>query len=153
VLHIDRIDSPERVGVASKLGGRATLHTTGLGMAILAASDDVFLNEFISYVEREGVIPRVDTEMLRFEIDLTRRRGYRINDEDDSVGVRCLGVAVLGAGGTPLFAVSITGPSPRFTREHVLRYAPAAKETARMLSRNLGWEGQEESSPDEEAPS
>lgn len=153
VLHIERIDSPERVGVASKIGGRATLHTTGLGKAMLAASDDAFLDDYFSHVEREEVAPRIDTEMLRFEINLTRRRGYSIDDEDDSVGVRCLGVAILGAGGTPLFAVSITGPSPRFTREHVLRYAPAARETARMLSRNLGWEGAGELSPDDELSS
>ncbi len=145
VLHIDRIDSPERVGVASKVGGRATLHTTGLGKAILAASNNEFLSDYFAQVERDDVSPRVDTESLRFEIDLTRRRGYSIDDEDDSVGVRCLGVAVLGAGGIPLFAVSITGPSPRFTREHVLRFAPAAMSTARTLSRNLGWEGSDES--------
>jgi len=57
--------------------------------------------------------------------------------------VRCLGVAIVGSGGVPLFAVSITGPSPRFTRARCEQFAPDVIEIGRKLSRQLGW------SPDE----
>jgi IclR family KDG regulon transcriptional repressor len=142
VLHIDRIDSLERVGVASKIGSRAALHTTGLGKAILAAESPAQVEEYIAFAVKETEQPLSDPEAFRREIAVTRERGYSIDDEDDSVGVRCLGVAVLGVGGAPLFAISITGPSPRFTRRHVLAYAPEAIDTARALSRELGWDGE-----------
>ena len=143
VLHIDRIDSLKRVGVASKIGGRAALHTTGLGKAILAAESPAYLENYITACATMMRQERFDVTMFRHEIELTRSRGYSIDDEDDSIGVRCLGVCVLGVGGSPLFAISITGPSPRFTREHVAAYAPDAIDTARALSRQLGWDGEQ----------
>lgn len=142
VVHIDRIDSLERVGVASKIGSRAELHTTGLGKALLAAEPETYLEEYIAGVVKRDVTSSFDLPAFRREIALTRARGFSIDDEDDSVGVRCLGVAVLGADGAPLFAISITGPSPRFTREHVNTYSPEAIRIAQKISSNFGWNGE-----------
>jgi DNA-binding IclR family transcriptional regulator len=141
VLHVDKIDSLEHVGIASKIGSRGIPHSTGLGKALLAAGPDRVIDEYVAYAT--GPEPRsrlVDVAKFREEIARTRERGYSIDDEDDSIGVRCLGVAVLGAGNAPLFAMSLTGPSPRFTLERVATYAPEAMATARALSLQLGWE-------------
>jgi IclR family acetate operon transcriptional repressor len=141
VLHVDKIESLERVGIASKIGSRGVPHTTGLGKALLAAGSDSLLDEYLAYAVGEESPARVtDPDALRAEIARTRERGYSIDDEEDSIGVRCLGVAVLGAGGAPLFALSLTGPSPRFTLERVFACAPEAVATAQALSRQLGWE-------------
>jgi IclR family transcriptional regulator, KDG regulon repressor len=140
VVHVDRIESLERVGVASKIGSRAPLHTTALGKALLAAGSSEFVDEYIRFArDRTPPYPKPDEEALRAEIGRTRTRGYSIDDEDDSIGVRCLGVAIVGSGGVPLFAVSITGPSPRFTRAHVEQYAPDVIRVGQQLSRQLGW--------------
>jgi hypothetical protein len=40
VLHVDKIDSLERVGVASKIGSRGPALTASFGKALLAASSD-----------------------------------------------------------------------------------------------------------------
>jgi IclR family KDG regulon transcriptional repressor len=149
VLHVDKIESLERVGIASKIGSRGIPHTTGLGKALLAAGSDTVLEEYLTYAVGEDAADRLtDPEAFRSEIARTRERGYSIDDEEDSIGVRCLGVAVLGAGGAPLFAISLTGPSPRFTLERVEAYAPEAIATARALSRQLGWEPAAEISGD-----
>jgi IclR family transcriptional regulator, KDG regulon repressor len=149
VLHVDKIESLERVGIASKIGSRGIPHSTGLGKALLAAGSDTVLEEYLTYAVGEDAADRLtDPEAFRIEIARTRERGYSIDDEEDSIGVRCLGVAVLGAGGAPLFAISLTGPSPRFTLERVEAYAPEAIATARALSRQLGWEPEAEISDD-----
>jgi IclR family acetate operon transcriptional repressor len=143
VLHIDKIDSLERVGVASKVGSRGPAHSTSLGRALLAVATDRMVEEFIarSLVSDEAAY-RLDADRFRAEIARTRQRGYSIDDEEDSVGVRCLGVAVRGAGGLPLFAISMTGPSARFTLERALSFAPTAVDVARRLSRRLGWDAE-----------
>jgi DNA-binding IclR family transcriptional regulator len=141
VLHVDKIESLERVGIASKIGSRGTPHTTGLGKALLAAGPDDVVEAYLQYAVGEEAPVRVaDPAALRADIARTRERGYSIDDEEDSIGVRCLGVAVRGAGGVPLFAISLTGPSPRFTLERVSAYGPEAIATAGALSRQLGWE-------------
>ncbi len=75
-------------------------------------------------------------------VQSTRAAGYSLDDEEDSVGVRCLGAAIRGAGGHPLFAVSITGPSPRFTREVCARLAPTVMAVAGGLSQRFGGDGE-----------
>lgn len=141
VLHVDKIESLERVGIASKIGSRGAPHTTGLGKALLAAGPDAVLEAYLEYAVGDGALVRVaDPAAVRADVARTRERGYSIDDEEDSIGVRCLGVAVRGAGGAPLCAISLTGPSPRFTLERVRAYAPEAMATAAALSRQLGWQ-------------
>jgi DNA-binding IclR family transcriptional regulator len=141
VIHIDKIDSPERVGISSKTGSRATPHLTGLGKALLAASPDSLVDHYVQHVTSHAFNDRlVDPAAFYAELELTRRRGYSIDNEEDSIGVRCLGVAIRGAGGTPLFAMSLTGPSPRFTLDRVEALAPEIVEIAEALSRQFGWD-------------
>ena len=145
VLHIEKIDSLERFGVASKVGSRGPAQTASLGRALLAASPDRVLDEFIARsVTSRGETHLADPRRFREEIARTRDRAYSIDDEEDSIGVRCLGVAVRGAGGAPLFAMSMTGPSTRFTIERALTFAPAAVEIANQLSLRLGWQPETE---------
>jgi IclR family KDG regulon transcriptional repressor len=141
IVHVDKIESLEHVGVSSRIGARGVTHRTGLGKALLAASADDFI---VTYVEqgrrREPPHTVLDAGRVWEDVHITRGRGYSLDDEDDSVGVRCLGAAVCGAGGTPLFAVSLTGPSPRFTREACERLAPTLLAVTGQLSRRFGGE-------------
>lgn len=141
IVHVDKVDSPERVGISSKIGSRAVTHVTGLGKAILAACSDAFLEEYFAYAQGLPAPYTVDDpHALRQELLLTRERGYSIDNEEDSIGVRCLGVAILGAGGIPLFAISLTGPSPRFTLQRVESCTSEVMAEARALSMQFGWD-------------
>lgn len=141
IVHVDKIESLEHVGVSSRIGARGVTHRTGLGKALLAASDDAFIEEYIRQGRQRSAPHAVgpgDASGIWDEVQATRKRGYSLDDEDDSVGVRCIGAAVCGAGGAPLFAVSLTGPSPRFTRDVCKRLAPSLLAVTGDLSRRLG---------------
>jgi IclR family acetate operon transcriptional repressor len=139
IVHVEKIESLEHVGVSSRIGARGVTHRTGLGKALLAASPDSFVAAYIEQArERAAPHANADADAVWEDVQLTRERGYSLDDEDDSVGVRCLGAAVRGAGGNPLFAISVTGPSPRFTREVCVQLAPTLLEVTRELSRRFG---------------
>jgi IclR family transcriptional regulator, KDG regulon repressor len=141
ILHVDKIDSLERLGIASKIGSRGPAHKASLGKALLAAGSDAVLEDYIAHATNPARPMRLaDPDAFRTEMWLTRARGYSVDNEEDAVGVRCLGVAVRGAGGVPLFAISLTGPAARFTMERVEAHAPAMVATAHALSLQLGWE-------------
>lgn len=141
IVHVDKIESLEHVGVSSRVGARGVAHRTGLGKALLAASPDEFIAAYIAQGQHRPPPHTVlDAAGVWDDVQLTRARGYSIDDEDDSVGVRCLGAAVRGAGGSPLFAISLTGPSPRFTREVCERLAPALLAVTGQLSQRFGGE-------------
>jgi DNA-binding IclR family transcriptional regulator len=141
VLHIEKVDSPEIVGVSSRVGTRATPHVTGLGKALLASGPDEELEAYIEHAGKRSLPSSAfDAEAFRAEIALARRRGYSIDDGESSPGVRCLAVAIRGAGGTPLFAISLTGPSGRFTAERMASCVPEMLAVARDLSTRFGGE-------------
>lgn len=140
VLHIDKIETLERVGVSSRIGTRGAVHSTSLGMAIMAAERDDILQRYIaSAQELPPPIGLSDPARFLQRISETRERGFGMDDEDDSIGVRCVGVAVRGPDGRPLFAISITGPSPRFTREAALRAGPDLARSGERLSHQFGY--------------
>jgi IclR family acetate operon transcriptional repressor len=140
VVHVDKIDSPERVGVSSKIGTRTPLHSAALGKALLAAQSDTEIDQYIHHAVRMPAPDRLgQPQLLRAELQVARLTGFTVDDEEDSIGVRCIGAAILAGHGEPVFAISITGPSGRFTMERANTFAPALIEAARGLSRNLGW--------------
>jgi DNA-binding IclR family transcriptional regulator len=141
VLHIEKVDSPEIVGVSSRVGTRAAPHVTGLGKALLASGPDEELDAYIEHAGKRSLPPSAfDQEAFRAEIALARRRGYSIDDGESSPGVRCLAVAVRDVGGSPLFAISLTGPSRRFTAERMASCVPEMLAVARDLSIRFGGE-------------
>ena len=141
IVHVDKIESLEHVGVSSRIGARGVAHRTSLGKALLAASPDELVAAYIAQgQQREEPFQVEAAERLWADIAQTRERGYSLDDEEDSIGVRCLGAAVRGAGGQPLFAISLTGPSPRFTRAVCDRLAPTLVAVTNQLSQRFGAE-------------
>jgi IclR family acetate operon transcriptional repressor len=146
ILHIDKVDSPELVGVSSRIGTRATPHVTGLGKALLAAGSDEELEAYIAQARLRPApfVTLTDAAALRGEIRLTRQRGYSIDEGESSAGVRCLAVAISGVEESPLFALSLTGPSGRFTLERLQACVPEMLAMAQSLSRQFGGESASE---------
>lgn len=139
VLHIEKVESPEIVGVSSRVGTRALPHVTGLGKALLASGPDEELDAYIEHARtRSSLSPPFDPEAFRAEIALARRRGYSVDDGESSAGVRCLAVAIRGVGGSPLFAISVTEPSGRFTSERMESCVPEMLAVARELTTQFG---------------
>lgn len=140
VLHVDKIETLERVGVSSRIGTRGTVHSTSLGMALMAAEDDAAVERYIAGAAAQSEPLLLENPAsFRRRIEETRARGFSLDDEDDSIGVRCIGVAVRGPDAAPLFAISVTGPSPRFTRDAALRYGPELTAAAERLSMQFGY--------------
>lgn len=139
ILHIAKVDSPEIVGVSSRVGTRAVPHVTGLGKALLAAGSDADLEAYIAHaVNRPDPFTLIDPDAFRSEIAAGRERGYSTDEGESSPGVRCLAVAVRGVDDRPLFALSLTGPAGRFTEEQVMRCVPEVLAVARALTAQFG---------------
>ena len=140
VVHIDKIESLERVGVSSRIGTRAVIHRTSLGKAFVAAMPDDEIRALVAEANRRGGDALIEDESgFWVEIRRTRERGYSLDDEEDSTGVRCMGVAVRGPSGSPLLSVSVTGPSPRFTRAMCTRLAPELIRSGERMSALFGY--------------
>jgi DNA-binding IclR family transcriptional regulator len=100
-----------------QVGSRLYLHATASGKAILA---ELSREEVEWIADRWGLPAQTDntiTEVdeLLDELATVRRRGYAINEGENSEGVRAVAVSVDGPDGTLLGAVSVSGPSYRMS--------------------------------------
>jgi IclR family KDG regulon transcriptional repressor len=108
------------VETASRVGTQQPMYSTGLGKAIMAYLPEERTEEIIRQTEFEVLTPQTNAspEDLREDLASTRERGYAIDDEENFSGLRCIAAPVTD-NETVLGAVSITGPSSRFTMDRL----------------------------------
>ena len=70
-------------------------------------------------------------DALMADIELSRSRGYAVDEGEQEIGVRCFAVPVPDA---PPTAISISGPASRLTLKSATKVAPLLKRVARDLA-------------------
>ena len=77
-LYVARVAGPRSIPTLSRMGGRLPLHTTGIGRAMLAASDDAWLAEYWRQPrDRETVHSIVEEHKGRFLREPLAGGGFR----------------------------------------------------------------------------
>ncbi|WP_435185616.1 IclR family transcriptional regulator [Halobellus sp. EA9] len=117
-LHKRRGD--RAVETASRVGTQQPIHSTALGKTILAYLPSERTSEIVANVEFEEITPKTITSRAELYEDLEtiRDQGYGIDDEENIEGLRCVAAPVKNEE-TVLGAVSLSGPSRRFTVEKI----------------------------------
>jgi len=124
-----------------KLGARAPVHASGVGKAMLAALPerelDTALPTNLSRYTEHTLTARAE---LFAELAASRRRSFAIDDEEHAVGLRCVAAAIHDEHGRPWAALSLAGPTSRFTRERIATLGALVRDAAREVSLALGGE-------------
>ena len=138
VKYLYKANGERAVVTASQPGSQSPVHSTSLGKAILAFFPEEQVDEII---ERRGLAEATpqtitDRNELADELAKTRERGYSLDDEENLGGIRCVAAPVRD-GDDVLGAVSITGPSRRFTLDRLQNeFAEVVQETANVIELN-----------------
>ncbi len=139
-IYVAQVECRKMMRAIARPGGRAMMHASGVGKALLAA---------MSAEEAEGIAAQhglpsetgrtIRTiEGLRAELDLVRRRGYAVDDEENAVGLRCVAAAVYDEHAQPVAALSLSGPTARIADAMVAPLGAAVREAADDITRALG---------------
>ena len=138
VVYIAKIESPHSVRLVSRIGARVPLDCSAMGMAILAQLDGEPFAQALA-LPRAARTDRtiVDREALLAELDRVRAVGVALDDEENEIGVRCIGAAVAVAG-EPVAAISVSAPEVRMSHERCAELTPHMIAAAADISRRLG---------------
>jgi DNA-binding IclR family transcriptional regulator len=131
VLYLEKLYGHNPVRSPSYVGGRVPAYCTGLGKAMLAYSDENALRSMLSRrlplrTPHTVVLPRLLLDQLRD----ARTTGLAYDREEVSIGLACVAAPILGRNGTPIAAVSVSGPTSRFRPED---YAAAVRKVAAAI--------------------
>lgn len=140
IIYIARIDGPHSVRVMTRIGTRATMHSTAIGKCILAHLEPEKVAEILSS-ELQQRTPRTVTEMQELEQQLAkiRENKYAIDEEEYELGVHCVGSPIFSGDGSVLGALSVAGPSSRLSSEKLIELAPRVRDIAREISQRMSY--------------
>lgn len=141
VLYIEVIESPHEFRLASRVGSRRSLHATALGKALAAFLPEEQREKVLSAIQFQPVTANTIMNLVQFreELDIVRKQGYAVDEEETTLGARCVGAPILGAGQEVIAAVSVSGPITRISPNQVPLLAGAVMSAARAISVAMGF--------------
>ena len=113
---IERIEPSGASRIPTWVGKRMGLHCTAVGKALAAHMPT---EEVERLVAAHGLLRHNDNTIrslkrLKEELDLVHQSGYALDDEEEEIGARCLGVPVF-RDGRSVAAISIAGNTEQIT--------------------------------------
>jgi DNA-binding IclR family transcriptional regulator len=141
VLYVDILESAQGLRMAATVGARNALHCTALGKAILSAIPNSEARELLTAYRRVAATPKtiVGLEALMDDLAVVAERGYAVDDEENEVGARCVGVPIRDLAGRAVGAISISGPVARIPLELVETIGARLLEAAAGIEERMGY--------------
>lgn len=122
----------------SIFGERAEMHCTGIGKAMLSNLPE---KEIERYLEKDLAAYTDSTitnkEELKKELEITRQRGYAIDDMEHEFGVKCVALPIFDKTHKLYAAMSVSGLAPHFTEEKIREWAILLKKYVAKIENRL----------------
>jgi IclR family acetate operon transcriptional repressor len=105
IVYLAQVECHKMMRAIAGPGGRARMHCSGVGKAILCNHDEDTVRKVLHGREmtRETSHTHTSIETLFEDLDLCRQRGYAIDDEENAIGLRCVASSVFDEHGDPLW--------------------------------------------------
>ena len=141
-VYVEKLDSPERLRIHSRIGASVPLHCTAVGKVMLA---------YMPIDEQDRVLPQLDLERvtlnsvrsiqeLRAELFRVRKNGYAFDLEEHELHIRCVAAPIWDHTGCVQSSLSITAPAVRMPVTRLRQLAPLIQTVGRKISAELGYQ-------------
>jgi IclR family transcriptional regulator, pca regulon regulatory protein len=141
IVYVARNKTQQVISVNLQLGSRLPVHCTSMGKALLVDFSREELRQLLGEGPYPVMGPNTITTLngLATELEQVRRRGYAINDEELTAGLRSVAAPVRARQSQVVAAINISIPSARASRQEMEQsLAAMALETASEISLALG---------------
>lgn len=142
IVYLDVVETDLTVRVVPRVGARLPAYCTAAGKVQIAYMTDEELEHYLPAREMKRYTPKtlVDREELKKHLKVVSERGYAIDDEEMDVGVKCVGAPIRDYTRRIIGAVSISGPSMRFSDERLEKeLIPLVIKAGEEISYKLGY--------------
>ena len=139
-IYVAQVECTEVMRMVVQLGSRGQIHAAAVGKALLAALPE---KEALAIVQRSGMqslTQKTITTPSDFAEELSniRHQGYAVDDEEQTMGLRCIAANIFDEYAEAVAAVSISGPTVRITNERVPELSAAVIDTVNQITHAIG---------------
>lgn len=127
--------------MSTRPGGRAPLHHTAAGLAMLSALPAEEVSDVLAGAappRTPGAGALAEPQDVRAELAATVRRGYALDDEYEEEDARAVAAPVLDADGRAVGAIAVRGLTFALDDAAVELFGPMVRAAARTVSAGLG---------------
>lgn len=140
-IYIDKVDNSQAMRMRSRVGQRGMLHCTAMGKVMLAQLSTPDLSQIMKGIT---FLPRTNhtiTDPIKFQEQLAhiKQSGYSIDDEENEIGIRCIGAPIFDHADRLAGALSISGWTITMTHDRLPQLARELIQTCLEISRALGF--------------
>lgn len=141
IVYIDKVESDHTIRMASTIGRRSPAYSTSVGKAILAHLDPAVVEEIwqASNIQKFTNNTITDLNLFKAELNKINQLGYSTDDEENEIGVFCVGAPVFGLYGEIQGAISISGPAYRMRTRKIEELGEIVKTYGHLISKELGY--------------
>ncbi|MFT7596649.1 MAG: IclR family acetate operon transcriptional repressor [Paracoccaceae bacterium] len=140
VLFVSQVETQSNIRAFFPPGSMSDMHASGIGKALLA---------FMPADRRAAVLTGraltrytantlTDPKALQRDLSQARTRGYAVDVDEKTDGMRCIAAPVFDPFGETVAGLSISGPTSRIADADIARLGAKVTAAARQLSAALG---------------
>lgn len=139
VLYLEGMYPGKRMMNYSVSGKTLPIHCTGCGKAMLAYLPEDEINYIIDKIGIPAVTKNTicTKDAMLKELEGIRKRGYSIDLEEESPGVKCIAMPILSSSGYPVAALSISGTIVSMKDEYFERYSELLSHACNSLAKHF----------------
>lgn len=141
VVYIARVEGRHILGARLGVGARLPAYCTSMGQVLLADLSDEAVERCLSGATLDPWGPNTLTTLpaVLERLELVRRRGYALNDQELAAGHRAVGAPVRDYSGRVVAAVNVSVAAARVSRQEITsRIVPRLLRAAEEMSADLG---------------
>jgi DNA-binding IclR family transcriptional regulator len=131
IVYIAKADSYELLRTNIEIGKKFPAHKTALGKVLLA---HLSLKKFNRLFNVDKFSTDLNVSELRQCLEKVKVEGFAFDDEEYTPGIRCMAAPIVDATGGVSTAISISGPTVRFTLEKIDLWKKELVKVAREIS-------------------
>lgn len=138
-VYIEKVEAASFIRMDTWVGRRMQVNSTSVGKALLAWLPEEEVDEILRLHGLKRRTAHTITLRPRFASELrkTRQRGYAVDDEENSLGARCVAVPVRDELGNVRAALGVSGPLHEVTEATIPRIASHLHEAAGRIALQL----------------
>jgi IclR family acetate operon transcriptional repressor len=140
VMFVSQVETTESIRAFFPPGSISPMHASGIGKALLGSYSDTRLERFLKGRTFERFTDRTigAPEALRADLARIRARGWAFDNEERTLGMRCVAAPIVDIYGQPVAGISVSGPVQRMAEDKIERIGALVRDAAHSVSRGLG---------------
>jgi IclR family acetate operon transcriptional repressor len=140
-VYIEKVESPGFIKMDTWVGRRMPINSTAVGKALAAFLPEP---ELQAILREHGLKKRTSKTIvlqskLAHELRRVRERGFAVDDEENSIGARCVAAPVFDGLGRIQAAIGVSGTTAEVNKTSLPKIAAMVNEAAMRISHHLGY--------------